>query len=495
MMRKGPRALCVLITLLLPGCWLHGQQPSIPASQPGAAERLQVLSRTLAQTEGQMQQLEREIAELRTEMESLRRQLPSQNGTSSGAAAQPSPALEDLQEQQQLQQAEIATQDQSKVESFSKLPVRVSGLVLLNGFANTRGVDDAAAPTIAEAGSGATGLSLRQTLFALAVQGPHLWGASTAADVSADFFGSAAQGGYQNQGGILRLRTAHGSMDWEHTEAFVALDRPIFSPYSPSSLLETAVPPLAWSGNLWNWIPQLGVRHDFAMTSTHALRVQTALLDVPDAPMFQSTAPSISSGSVSLAENSRQPSGASRIALVGSPNSRAVTAGVGGYFSPHRDAGGGRFNAWAVTGDLRIPLPARLQLTGSAYRGQALGGLGGGAYKDYTYLRAPNKTRIRGLDDVGGWFQFKESWDSRLESNAAFGLDNAFSGQLRTQNVTSESEPYQQLARNRTFLLNTIYSPSAYLSFSVEYRKLLSSPISGKTAVTDVPGIGAGFRF
>ncbi len=37
----------------------------------------------------------------------------------------------------------------------------------------------------------------------------------------------------------------------------------------------------------------------------------------------------------------------------------------------------------------------------------------------------------------------------------------------------------QNLARNRTFTGNVIYSPSAYLLFSLEYRRLESFPVDG----------------
>jgi hypothetical protein len=55
--------------------------------------------------------------------------------------------------------------------------------------------------------------------------------------------------------------------------------------------------------------------------------------------------------------------------------------------------------------------------------------------------------------------------------------------------------PYQNLARNRTFTGNVIYSPSAYLLFSLEYRHLESAPITGLTNASDVIGIAAGYKF
>jgi hypothetical protein len=40
-----------------------------------------------------------------------------------------------------------------------------------------------------------------------------------------------------------------------------------------------------------------------------------------------------------------------------------------------------------------------------------------------------------------------------------------------------------------------IYSPSAYLLFSLEYRRLWTNYSTGPTNFSDVIGIGAGYRF
>lgn len=170
--------------------------------------------------------------------------------------------------------------------------------------------------------------------------------------------------------------------------------------------------------------------------------------------------------------------------------------GVGGYFSSHLTPVDDRFDSWAATLDTRLHLPLRLEFTGSAYRGSALGGLGAGAFKDYVYHLngVTGQYRIHPLDDVGGWAQLKEKINERVEFNAAFGLDNVFTGQL-LRYVVPNGTPYQNLARNRTYTGNVIYSPSAYLLFSFEYRHLESAPITGPTNASDTIGIAAGYKF
>jgi hypothetical protein len=100
----------------------------------------------------------------------------------------------------------------------------------------------------------------------------------------------------------------------------------------------------------------------------------------------------------------------------------------------------------------------------------------------------------RPLDDVGGWVQLKEKFNERWQANAAFGMDNVFASELHHYAVSGGSG-YQNLARNLTYTGNVIFSPSAYLLFSVEYRHLISAPIFGLPADSNVIGLGAGYKF
>ena len=147
--------------------------------------------------------------------------------------------------------------------------------------------------------------------------------------------------------------------------------------------------------------------------------------------------------------------------------------------------------------DYRIPFTSHTELSGSFYHGQALGGLGGGAYKDYLIRPDPDEPGhfyYRTLDGTGGWVQLKQRVDEHLEFNAAFGTDQIPAEQLRPY-AGDPGAVYLNLARNRTYVGNVIYSPSAYLLFSLEYRHLQSSPVNGATNSGDVIGIATGYRF
>ena len=99
------------------------------------------------------------------------------------------------------------------------------------------------------------------------------------------------------------------------------------------------------------------------------------------------------------------------------------------------------------------------------------------------------------LDDVGGWAQLKARAGQRVEMNAGYGADNPFAKEIQAALSMSAGTNYPGLARNRSFYSNVIFSPSAYLMFSIEYRRLWTNLSSGPTAFSDVIGIGAGYRF
>lgn len=490
-------------------------------SQTSLSQQIQKLTESMARIQAQVEQSQRQLDEMRRELTALQRQLaqsestaappsspaPASSSVTPSSAAATTAAIEDLRERQAMQESQIATHEQTKVESESKYPVKVTGLLLLNGFVNTSAVDMAATPTVALPGAGSTGASVRQTVLGFDARGPHLFGARSYADLRVDFDGNPQSSnaatnysGYYNANTtLLRLRTVHAALQWEHTEAYFSLDRPIFSPDTPTSLTAVAMPPLAWSGNLWTWNPQAGVTQDIGFAGSRDVRLQAALIDVGDAPLSPviSASGNITGMPTSTAEQSRWPGVEARVALLGSNLSdNGSRVGVGGYFAPHHISLGYNFDAWAATLDERLLLPAHLQLTGSFYRGLALGGLGGGAFKDFVYRLDADSGRyyFHALDDVGGWAQLKEKLNEQIELNAAFGLDDVFAGELRRYAVPGGAM-YQNLARNRTYTGNVIYSPRAYLLFSLEYRHLESSPVVGLPAASDIIGLGAGYKF
>ncbi len=192
---------------------------------------------------------------------------------------------------------------------------------------------------------------------------------------------------------------------------------------------------------------------------------------------------------------SRWPGIESRIAVVKGIENSGLQIGVGALYIPHRSLGGTKYSSWGATADYKVPLPGRVEFSGSTYYGQALGGLGGGAYKDYVFSYSPTGGYVyRALDAMGGWAQFSEHASERLEFNVAFGTDQVPASQLRPF-AGDPASYYLNQTRNRTYTANVIYRPSTYLMFSTEYRHIQSSPVFEYTMTGDVIGIATGYRF
>jgi hypothetical protein len=522
--RSGWKATLLLAALAISTQVVRAQAPA------AVSQRIQQLTDAMAKTQAQVDESQHELNEMRKQLIDLQRQIgqdPAPSGNvpppvsadeSSSAPAQAAAqsmnsAIEEMQEHQSVEESEIATQAQSKVESESKYPVKVTGMLLMTGFVNRGGVDTPATPSVAVPGAGNAGASIKQTMLGFDAEGPHLFGARSFADLRVDFYGSQASstspasysGYYTPTAAMLRLRTAHAGLYWNKTQAYFALDRPIVSPEEPTSLTALAEPALAWSGNLWTWNPQAVVSDSLGPVNSGSVQLQAALIDPGDAPLTPAIAPSSTSTTTppngitppTSTERTSKPGAEARIAVLGSVRDENRNHfGVGGYFAPHQSSLGRSFDSWAATADARLLLPARLQFTGSFYRGLALGGLGGGAYKDFAYSLNPNTGGyyFRPLDDVGGWAQLKEKVSERLEFNGAYGTDNVFAGQLRRYYLY-DGPMVQNLARNRTFAGNFIYSPSAYLLFSLEYRRLESFPVEGLPSQSNIIGVGAGYKF
>ncbi len=458
-------------------------------------QRMDRLLRAIDSVRQQLDQSQHEMEQMRAELQELRAQLgqahASEEPTQAASALKAS--VQQLQDQSDVLQAEVKQHDQTKLESLSKYPVRISGLLLFTSLLNSGNVDDIDLPIVARPHygtqpEGSLSATARQTILGLEATGPSLWNARSSADISVDFFGGIPYADYSTSAGLLRLRTAHANLDWSHRSLTAAFDRPLVSPLQPTSFLSVGEPPLAWSGNLWTWSPQLQFK-DTSLLPNRKLGLEAGLIDV--------AAPGISTNnglrSASPSERSHQPGYETRLSSSIPFGDRAVEIGAGGYYSRQAYEDGNHLDAWAGTIDWKIPFTRRLELSGEFYRGRGVGGLGGGAFKDYAPYA--NDTIQRGLDATGGWGQFKIKMTRSLEANFALGEDNAYAADLRGSDLETEQNDYLNLARNRTGFANVIFRPREYLLFSAEYRNIYSWPIAGQGNSNQSFGLAAGYLF
>jgi len=148
-----------------------------------------------------------------------------------------------MREQLEAMQAEIKQHDQSKVETFSKYPLRLSGLILFNAFSNAGVVDDTNLPTIAlprfpGSSHGSSGATLKQTMLTLDATGRAHCGSPQFRECEHRFLWRVSSNnyGYSSSAGVVRLRQSWVSLDWYKTTAQAGYTVPLISPLSPTLL-------------------------------------------------------------------------------------------------------------------------------------------------------------------------------------------------------------------------------------------------------------------
>lgn len=471
--------------------------------------QVQHLSSQVQTLKAQQESTQAESAALRRELDAAKSQLVASSAQPS--ALQPPPVtpssalpstteerISKLEENQQLADAKIAEQSQTKVESASKYRLHLSGIVLFNSYINRGSVNNQDFAQIATATSpiesgGTFGASLRQSQIGIQGFGPTIAGARTGADVQFDFAGGFPEQPNGVAFGFMRLRTATIRFDWESTSLIGGQDTLFIAPLVPTSIATLAAPALSYSGNLWAWTPQLRVEHRFRVTDNTSFLVQGGILDswsgeIPFSQTYRYP---------TWGEASGQPAYAARVAWTQSIYGQKMTVGAGGYYGRQHWGYTRNIDSWAGTIDLTIPLGNSFEFTGQFYRGRADGGIGGGIGQSVLWVGAlydPN-TQLFGLNSLGGWAQFKYKATSKLQFNAAFGQDNPFAGDLREYGSSQSTYYSSPLSKNQTALVNFLYQPRSDIVFSLEYRRLKTVTLDSYANSANVVNFSLGYIF
>jgi hypothetical protein len=392
--------------------------------------------------------------------------------------------LAKLEEDQQLLTGKIDEQYQTKVESASKYRVRLSGIALLNLFANNGTVDSTDFPAVALKrsaldSSGNFGATVRQSEVGIEVFGPQVNGAKISADVPNGV-----------NSGFFRLRTATIRLDWARTSIIAGQDPLFISPLSPTSLASLAVPALSYAGNLWAWTPQVRVEHRLEFSENSSLLFQGGFLDPLNGELPQAEYTRFPQAG----EKSRQPAYGTRIAWNRHAFGRIFAFGAAGYYSRQSWGLSRSVDAWAGMSDCRCPL--QLELSGEFYRGRGIGGLGAGFGRSAVWsgsLFDPS-TIVHGLDTTGGWAQLKFKPAEKYEFNGAFGQDSSQASEVRRfPNSQTYFDP--ALVRDRSWTANVLYHPRSDLLFSVEYRRLRTFSLTGASENANHINLAIGVLF
>ena len=468
------------------------QPPSAPPNQQEMAEILRVLGEMRQELKDSRQ----EVEDLKKEVTELKEEVAATTNGSTGAEALKT-AVDQLQDDQQVVQSQVKTLEQTKVGTESKYPLSLTGMILFNSFVVNGAVDNPVLPLIALPRNAlyvhhSLGASLEQTQLGLNATGPRLWGARTSADVTVDFFNPTDYTVIPPPNTMnLRLRTADVNLDWEDTQIAAGLQTPLVTPLSPTSFATVGEPALAWSGNLWTWLPQATIERRLAAEGSRHAVLAFGILD-PTAGDATGTQ------AYGILRQSIQPGYEGRVAYEWGDRQRPYEIGANGYYTRQLYSGSQpsetqALDFWAGTADWRIPLGGMAELSGEFYRGRGIGDLGGGAFKNIVMENGAQYAS--GLNATGGWAQLKWHFARSLEANAFFGEDSAEASEVRDQGAVANPSPYLYLVKNQSTAANIIFRPKTYLVFSGEYRYLRSWYTYGPASSAQTVDLTMGYLF
>ena len=408
-------------------------------------------SATLHQILERLDRLEQQNRDLTAEVGALRKELAQARNAPAGAPANAETAkaapTADLPNRVDVEERRVEEMAQTKVESSQHFPIRITGMALFNSYINSNsGAPNL--PVVVQPGGPLTGgATLRQTVLGLDYQGPEIFGdGKIHGFLSMDFFGATSD----QYSGSLRIRTAGIEFNWADTSIMVGQDKPLISPREPNSLAEVWIAPLADSGNLWVWQPQLRVEQRFHLDDSTTFRAQASLFETREA--YSGIAPAY--GSIQAA----RPSVQGRVALAHSfDESRRIEFGSGfGGSTTHLS--GTTVPSRVFTLDWFANPWRKLEFSGAFFRGQNVTNLGGAGI-GYTIV---GPYSIIPVHADGGWAQFSFLATQRLTFNL-------FGGEQQNRGIDLGSGA---IAKNQTFGGNVMYriAPNVILSLEGEQQ-------------------------
>jgi hypothetical protein len=494
----------------------NGQTGAAPPNSQELNGKIELLTRSLEQTQTELARSRTEIEQLRAMLgEVLKRMdgaaaaLPAPAAsTRAGTGAAPvapgpegaQPAAQISQDDWDLLNARVDEQRQTKVESGSKFRLRLSGIALFNVFDNSGNVDNLDVPSISVprlAGypTGGLGATVRQSIVGLTGIGPEIFGARTSAELQMGFFGGLPSGYNATTSGIANLRIARARFDWSSTSIVGGLDTPFFSPNIPTTYMSVAVPGFASAGNLWAWTPTIRIEQRFGGDGS-PFKVEGGFLD-PSVNINYTTNNNLRLPSP--AESSRIPTYAIRLSYNKKSEDHPASFGVAGLYSPQEFFGGYNQEGWAAITDWKFALLPRTEVSGQFFTGRGIDGFGGLPENPYPLQNPFQYTALTArllaeVGVIGGWSQLKFKWNARNEFNVAAGTGGRNSASLRQALGTSFPAPLIP-ARNEMMFANYIFRPRSDLVFSAEYRRIRTYEVNGAPDVAGQVGLALGFLF
>ena len=418
--------------------------PAVAGSSVSTAavtrEELEVVAGELGRLRAEVASLRAELAEMRTPV-----MVPMKVASEAGLAA-PDAALQPQQAPPDVAmlRTQIDELSQTKVESASRMPVRLFGAIVSNTVSNSGmanwlenpNITDAEVPGI-EPGSFTS--TLRQSQVGLNV-GPIPMGSWTASGAMvADFFGGVPGFVTGTVFGLPRMVYAFARLEHAGTAVVVGQDHNLLAPRDPTSLAAQSFPLLFRSGNLYLRSPQVRVEQAFGgLTVKGGIAAPIAA----DAGNFYVFAPPAGAG-----ERSARPALEGRAdytmgnADAGSELTLAVSARQA-WREPARELSPA--TSWSVDFNARW---ARVGFAGEYFDTDDAAEFGSGV--------------AQARPAHGGWVEGRLRLTSKVSTNIGAGMDEV-------------EDPVPAAARreNRSVFGNVIFDLTPEVAVSMEYRWL-----------------------
>jgi hypothetical protein len=376
-----------------------------------------------------LSKLEEENRALTNEVHALRDQIAGVPASEESKATAP-PTNERLD----VTENRIKELAQTKVEASQRFPIKLTGSLLFNAYANGANSGEHQYPTVAQTTAGPTGsgASFRQTVLGLQFDGPTWAGAKLGGTAYMDFWGGTSS----SLNHLLRLRIATMDLAWKNTTITVGQDKPIISPREPNSLAQVGVSPLTGAGNLWLWQPQARIEQRIAFGESAGLKAQVGVFETSET---SNTVPA----QYTNTQSPGRPGYEGRFAFWRDFGSgRRIEIAPGFHYSSSRVAGVS-VPSNIVSADWLIAPFSKLQFSGMFFSGRNIAGLGS-LRQGYSFFGDD----IVPIHAEGGWAQVSIPVTQRVTLNVYSGEEadrasDLLSGAIRRNLVTAANIFYR----------------------------------------------------
>jgi hypothetical protein len=428
----------------------------IMTQQSGRAQSdLQAILERLERLEQQNRELTQEVRALRAELaESRQPDTP--------------PDEPSLAERMEVQERRVEEQAQTKVESGSKLPVRLTGMVVFNAFMNGSHSGTSDYPTTAALNPGArtAGATVRQSVVGLEFDGGQtIAGGKLSGSLYMDFFA----GSTSTLNHVFRIRTAAAQVDWKNTTLMAGQQKPIFSQRDPTSLAQIGISPLTGAGNPWLWQPQVRLEQRFTLGEETGIRAQIGVLQTNElaANVPAPFASSLERARPALEGRFEFRHGGLELA----PGFHVSTTHVAGTSVPSN----------VVSVDWLYRPWRKIEFTGLAFAGANIANLGT-LRQGFTVLDPGNAIAIRSR---GGWAQLAFLPTTRLSLNLMAGQHDDNNADLR----------FNGIGKNQAYAANVMYRLAPNLILALEGSHVRTSYLPGGVRQNNHYDLAIGYLF